>query len=79
MDLPNIVTLLRFSDNAMSARLAMMGGAKSPMTTKNAMQVPTMNPIMLISTASFPGAPKVSKAKTKMLNLEPHMLIRSKN
>ena len=46
----------------------MMGGAKSPMTTKNAMQVPTMNPIMLISTASFPGAPKVSKAKTKMLN-----------
>jgi hypothetical protein len=46
---------------------AMMGGARSPMTTKKAMHVPTMNPIMLISTAILPGAPKVSKAK-KIIN-----------
>jgi hypothetical protein len=48
----------------MSTTDAMIGGERSPMTTKKAMQVPTMNPIMLISTANLPGAPKVSKAET---------------
>ena len=59
---PSSVTMRRFSEGTTLIRYAMMGGARSPMTTKNAMQVPTMKPIMLISTAILPGAPNVSKA-----------------
>ena len=39
-----------------------IGGARSPMTTKKAMQVPARNPMTQTSTASFPAGPKTWKA-----------------
>ena len=44
--------------------LAMIAGPKSPITTKNAIAVPTRKPIILNSTHNLPTAPNVWNAKT---------------
>lgn len=43
-----------------------ISGPRSPITTKNAMQVPIKNPIIPISTMNLPKAPKAWKATTKI-------------
>ena len=39
-----------------------IAGPRSPQTTKNAMHVPSIKPMMLNSTANFPVGPKVWNA-----------------
>lgn len=41
----------------------MISGPKSPITTKNAMQVPRRKPIMPISIANLPKLPKIWNAR----------------
>ncbi len=57
------MTIRRFAVASTFASDATMGGARSPMTTKNAVQVPSRKPIMLTSTASLPPEPNVWKAE----------------
>ena len=51
--------VLNCCDFSRPKRSATMGGARSPMTTKKAIAVPIMNPIMLTSTLNLPAGPKV--------------------
>lgn len=46
-----------------------MAGPKSPHTTKNAIHVPSMKPMILSSTASFPVGPNVWNATQRKSNL----------
>lgn len=39
-------------------RVEIISGARSPITTKKAMQVPSINPIIPISIINFPSGPK---------------------
>ena len=68
---PVRMTSLRLALFSTSARLAMIGGPKSPITTKNAIVVPTMYPIMPSSMKSLPLLPKLWNAKfSKFLLLD---------
>ena len=62
MVLPMRMTRRRLAEGAMPRMLPTMGGAKSPMTTKKAVQVPMRKPIILTSTHNLPAGPNVWKA-----------------
>ena len=53
------MTVLKRPDDSIPVKSATMGGARSPITTKKAIAVPIMKPIMLISTLNLPAGPKV--------------------
>jgi hypothetical protein len=53
------MTSLSRMEDSTPAKSAMIGGARSPMTTKKAIAVPMRNPIMLISTPNLPAGPNV--------------------
>ena len=48
----------------------MIGGARSPITTKNAMHVPPRKPIIETSMANLPAAPNTLKAKKKCAHIK---------
>ena len=48
----------------------MIGGARSPITTKNAMHVPPRKPIIETSMANLPAAPNTLKAKNKCVHIK---------
>ena len=48
----------------------MIGGARSPITTKNAIHVPPRKPIIETSMANLPAAPNTLKAKKKCVHVK---------
>ena len=48
----------------------MIGGARSPITTKNAIHVPPRKPIIETSMANLPAAPNTLKAKNKCVHIK---------
>ena len=60
---PVSITNLRLAVFSISAILAIIGGPRSPITTKKAIVVPTIYPIMPSSMKSLPLFPKLWKAK----------------